>query len=350
MNIVTSLCVDDARHPASYYDQLQDVNADGRRRTYWQCVMVLFGSSVRCNPGARHILYTNDRASTRWQGIDYQQRLRDMGVEVRQLPFDHFQPPAGASRKFRNGFYKLEVMRELARPDAGDTSLLLDSDCVWSRPDAELERTLNSGRLLLFDISSAPDTKIIDLSRRDMGQLYREIFPDYPTETPLHFGGELVGGSRACFAELLRELETVWQRILTQYPTEPPRFCNGESVFDNDEYVTTLAYNRLPGGWTDASPFIRRIWTAFRYSDVRPTDLQLPIWHLPGEKLQGLAALSRQVLQPRSRFWLVPLPELGRYLGRYLGVPHNPWQPQRLLALAHRLPTALQLTRRLLTQ
>lgn len=348
MDIVTSLCVDDARHPAAYYDQLQDVNADERRRIYWQCVTVFFATSVRCNPTARHVLYTNDRGPTTWRGHDYKAFLRELGVDIRQMPFERFQPPAGFSEKFRNGFYKLEVMQALAQPDAGAHSLLLDSDCVWTRPEPGLEAALRAGQLLLFDISGEPDTEVIGLSRRHIGTLYRQIFPGYPTETPHYFGGELVGGSRSCFADIMATLTPMWQHIVAAYPDEPPRFANGESIFDGDEYLTILAYNCLPRPWMDARAFIRRIWTAYRYSDVRPSDLHLPIWHLPSEKLQGLPVLSRLVLNPRSRFWQVPLPELGRYLGRYLGVPRSLVHPQRLLSLSTKLFTAWRLTKRLL--
>ncbi|MCC3159258.1 hypothetical protein LJ737_18595 [Hymenobacter sp. 15J16-1T3B] len=348
MDIITSLCVDDERHPASYYDQLQDASADQRRRIYWQCVTVFFATSTRCNPAAHHVLYTNDRGSTTWNGVDFQQFLRGLGVEIRQMPFDNFQPPAGFSERFRNGFYKLEVMQQLARPEAADYSLLLDSDCVWTRPEPALEATLRSGQLLLFDISGDPDTEVLGMSRRHIGNLYRELFPDYPTDVPVYFGGELVGGSRACFADIMAKLEPMWQQVVAAHPEQPPRFANGESIFDGDEYMTILAYNCLDRPWTDAHSFIRRIWTAYRYSDVRPTDLQLPIWHLPSEKLQGLPVLSRQVLNPRSRFWQVPLPELGRYMGRYLGVPRSLVHPQRLLSLSTKLSTAWRLTKRLL--
>lgn len=349
MDIVTSLCVDDSRHPASYYDQLQDVNADQRRRVYWQCVTVFFATSTRCNPTAGHVLYTNDKAHTTWHGTDCREFLRGLGVQIRELEFEQYQPPANFSGKFRNGFYKLEVMRELASPQAADCSLLLDSDCVWTRSSPELEAAVGSGSLLLYDISPGPDDKIFGLSRRDMGDLYRQLFPQFPAEAPQYYGGELVGGTRARFGELIATIDQQWHHIVSTYTQQPPRFCNQESLFDGDEYVTIMAYNSLPRPKLDAQPFIRRMWTAYRYSDVRDSDLALPIWHMPSEKLQGIPVLTRLVLNPRSSFWRVPQAELGHYLGRYLGVPHSLLNPQRLLSLASKLPTAWRLAKRMLT-
>ncbi|GAB3287282.1 hypothetical protein [Hymenobacter tenuis] len=349
MDIVTSLCVDDARHPASYYDQLQDVTANQRRRVYWQCAMVFFATSTRCNPTAGHVLYTNDKGPTVWHGTDYREFLRGLGVRIQEMEFEQYQPPANFSGKFRNGFYKLEVMSALSGPQAADCSLLLDSDCVWTRNSAELEAAVGSGSLLLYDMSSGPDDKIFGLSRRDMGDLYRQLFPDFPETAPYYYGGELVGGTRGCFRELIATIAQQWNHIISTYKQQPPRFCNQESIFDNDEYITIPAYNSLPRPKLNAQPFIRRMWTAYRYSDVRDSDLDLPIWHMPSEKLQGIPVLDKLVVTPGSSFWRVPQPELAHYLGRYLGVPHSLLNPQRLLSLASKLPTAWRLAKRLLT-
>ncbi len=353
MDIVTSICVDDARHPASRYAQLLDVKADHRRRIYWQCVVVFFASSRRCNPTARHLLYTNDAAPVVGRRVDYRAFLRELGVQVRPLPFTEFQPLAGASTDFRNAFYKLEVLQALAAPGAAPCSLLLDSDCVWTRPAPALPQVLATGPgLLLLNVlaDTTPDTKIEGLSRRDMGQLYREIYPDYPAAVPTFWGGEVVGGSRAGLARLVAELRATWQHLRQAYPTAPPRFCTQESIYDNDEYVLNLVLNHHPRPWVAASPFIRRLWTSHRYTNVQAADAQLPIWHLPSEKLQGIPVLCRRALRPHSRFWRVPLAGFGTYLGQYLGVVGSRWSYPRLRALATKLPRVWVLAKRLLAR
>lgn len=264
------------------------------------------------------------------------------------LPFVEFNPPRAFATEFRNAFYKLEVLRELARPDAPAASLLLDSDCVWTRPAPELWAQLQRpDALLLLDAEpeSAPDTVIHGLSRRDIGDLYRTLDPAYPVAAPVHFGGEIIGGSRARLAEVLAGLRALWAQALRDFPAAPPRFRSGRALFDGDEYLTSFVCNRLP--WTDASPYIRRLWTSYRNINVRPADVRLPLWHLPNEKTQGLPVLCRRVLNPDSAFWRLAPTALAGYLGRYLGVPRAVWQPRRLLTLATKLPRLLVLARRL---
>ncbi|QDA58879.1 hypothetical protein [Hymenobacter jejuensis] len=352
MDIVTSLCVDEAHEPASFYPQLRDVSADKRRRVYWQCTVVFFSTSVRCNPDARHLLYTNDAAPATWDGVDHREFLSSIGVEIRQLSFQTFCPPQRFSKEFRNAFYKLDVLQELAKPTAADHSLLLDSDCVWTRPDPKLISLVQSDALLLLDAEpeSTPDTKIHGLSRRDMGNLYRELDPNYPVEAPLHFGGEIIGGSRARLGEVVEQLRAIQDQVLVEYPAGPPRFSSGRTLFDGDEYLTSFVCNRLPRPWTDTSPFIRRIWTSYRNTNVRRSDVQLTIWHLPNEKMQGLPVLCRQMLRRDSAFWRLAPTNLAGYLGRYLGVPNPVWSPQRLLTLANKLPRLVVIAKRMLTR
>ncbi|MBC6607474.1 hypothetical protein H8B13_11655 [Hymenobacter sp. BT188] len=350
MNIVTSLCVDDTTTPESLYPQLLDISASKRRQVYWQCVAVFFATSVRCNPEAGHILYTNDQEVANWEGIDFRQFLNSIGVEIRTLAFETFRPPEHFITEFRNAFYKLDVLRALSQPEAGQYSLLLDSDCVWTRPDPALSRLVQSDVLVLLDAEpeSLPDTKIHGLSRRDMGDLYQELDSNYPVAVPLHFGGEIIGGSRERLAEVAEQLSQTWEQIRQTYPTSPPRFRNKRSIFDGDEYMTSFVCNRLSRPWADASPFIRRIWTTYQNTNVRPSDAQLTLWHLPNEKTQGIPVICRRVVKRDSQFWKLPPAALADYLGSYLGVPHPVWRPRRLLTLATKLPRLLLIAKRLL--
>jgi len=349
---VTSLCVDDVATPRSLYPQLRNVSANKRRQVYWQCTAVFFTISVRCNPEARHLLYTNDDKATIWDGIDFCVFLIDLGINIKLLPFKLFRPLEHFLTEFRNAFYKLNAFFALSQPEAGPHSLLLNSDCVWTRPSPTLTQSIQSESLLLLDAEpeSLPDIKICSLNWRDIGDLYRELDLTYlvEAEAPLHFGGEIIGGSRVHLSEVAEQLRDAWEQIVKTYSLAPLRFCNQRNIFDGDECMTSFVCNHMPRLWTDASPFIRHVWTSYQNKNVRFTDVQLPLWHLPNEKIQGLPVLSRRVVDQNSHYWKLPLEALAGYLGSYLRVLHPVWRLRRLLTLATKLPRLLLITKCLL--
>lgn len=121
-----------------------------RRLIYWKCAAVSFATSIRCNPGIRHILYTNDLAPVRYKGRDLRTFLTDMGIEIRYLPFEVFKPLPGLSKKFKNAFYKLDVIRELGK-FVNQYSIVLDSDCVWVKNNQSFFQSLDQEKLLVYD-------------------------------------------------------------------------------------------------------------------------------------------------------------------------------------------------------
>jgi hypothetical protein len=179
LNVVTSVCVDVRPEDAGIgYPMLGDTTADARRLVYWKCAYAFLCSSLRSNPGARHCLYTNDAAPVTWRGIDLRARLAALGVAIEQVPFEAYAPPTRLTTRYKNGFYKHEVIRALGALPAGERSVLVDADCLAPRPfplDA-----LEPGRLYVLDIYRRSDPERRephDLSMADMGEVYRRLDP-----------------------------------------------------------------------------------------------------------------------------------------------------------------------------
>lgn len=325
MNIVGSICVDeDKRDDTIQYLSIPNRNGLQRRSIYWRCAVVSFATSMRCNPQARHILFTNDRQPV-WIGkIEAKQFLRTLGVEIREVPFETFKPPAGFSENFKNAFFKLDVIEKLAR-EKDSCHLLLDLDCVWTKPGNELLDELQAGCFMLYDNYEMKDSfrKIHGMSMAEMGTVYQEIDPTYPMPHPILFGGEFIGGNTEHFQTVAEGLLKAFRHIVSKYPLAPPKFAHQQSIFDNDEYLSSYVYNQLALPWKNAKPYIRRINTDISYSTARTSDMDLAIWHLLDEKTQGFPLLYKQVVDSKSRFWTLPLSEWNTYLGSYLGVPKS---------------------------
>jgi hypothetical protein len=328
MNILTTLAVEKRDH--SFNPQLYYLTNDSKRITYWKCCATFFSTSIRCNPRARHILYTNDLQPVQIGKTDIKQFLMDLGVEIRYFTSKGFVPPARFSTFHTPTFYKLAVIKDLVR-QPGQQYLILDSDCIWTRPDQALNTILASGKILPYDVYSLtdPDKKVHGISRRDLGTLFRRIDPGYPDPAPVWYGGEIIAGSSENLQLFIQKAEETFRYVIDHFPVAPT-LPNGKKIFDGEEYLTSFVYNTIPERCIAANGFIRRIWSSKELNNVQASDLDIPIWHMIGEKMQGIPVLFEEVVNPASAFWSVPLADLSRYLGGYVGVPrriHNFEEP-----------------------
>lgn len=320
MKIVTYICV--SEQDESLYPQVQRLSYKHQRLNYWQCAVVFFASSMRCNPDAEHILFTNDSKPIKYKNRDLKLLVEKFGVKVKMLPFTKFRPPVKYSSLFTNAFYKFDVMQALGS-ESNDAIILLDADCVWSRPGKIAESDIDGGTALLYDVHGEidPDKKVDGMSRHDRAALYKVIHPDYSVSAPIHIGGEIVGGQARHFKLLSEQLLDSYQHILQKFGDNPPHFADGRKIFDGNENLGSMVFNMNLVPWKDASESIKRIWTGYAFENLDPEDLEIPIWHVPSEKLFGIPLLFKKVLNPSSDFWKTPLDKFNIYLGGFLRIP-----------------------------
>ena len=321
-NIVTSICVDkDSAASSVIYPMLGRQNAS-RREIYWLCVYVFCWVSIRVNPNQPHLVYTNDNVPAVVDGVNIQVALEELGVTLIDLPFTEFDPGARSSR-FRNAFYKLDVVKALGALEL--PSILLDSDCLWHRPaDGLAEIVCGGQQLLVQDTYQRSDRPRLqdphDLSMVDFGDTYRQIDADYACAQPVWYGGELVGGTPALLRELSAVEKTIFDRVLAM--DDPPAFHNGKSLFDNDEYISTYAYNCGKFSLADAyGRFSRRIDTIAGGGRLSEAVVAPPIWHLPAEKIRGFVFLFSAIAA--RQLDNVPATHMTAVLGGYVGVPRR---------------------------
>jgi hypothetical protein len=337
LTIVTSICVDVITEQGEkiLYPQLKNINPQERKAIYWKCVFLFFATSYRCNPTVSHLLLTNDTEDVIIDGVDIKAKLQEWGVEIKILPFEAFNPPKGYSNRFKNAFYKLDVIKYLGESVPDGYYLLLDSDCLWVRKnDSLIQETVSEDFLILYDVDILghdPSKKLQGMERKDVRKIFDRIEPGYPDISPILFGGEVIGGTKANLKKVADELMNAFQYILRTYKNESevPAFPNQRNIFSGMEYFTSMVYNRLTIPWKDASFFMRRVWTAFKYTDVQKTDLNLTLWHMPAEKNQGFIKIFRHAIRPNSKFWKTDLNKFHQYLGLYCGVPLSYFNPKR---------------------
>jgi hypothetical protein len=286
---------------------------------YWRCVVDFFAASARVNPGAHHRLYTNVDAIPDIDGFDTATFLARHGVEVVVLPYTS-KPPAGWHSAWTNQFYVFDVTAHLAETLAGPDAVgvLLDSDCVFTRPVGPLVEAAREHGVLTFDAHVADDEEMNGLSPRQLGRLLADLdgiggggaAPVVP-----YAGGEIVAGTRDALRAVVREAQAMWPEMLR-------RHAAGEPKTNEEAHLLSAVYHRLGLPVGTADPFIDRMFTWFTGATVRPGHERMMIWHLPNEKRLGLRRLFRSVRNEDSWFWTLPVGDAWRQrLGRTLSVP-----------------------------
>lgn len=330
MQIVTTVAVDEDQGSRKIkYSQISHYGPKMRREIYWKCATVLLCTSVRCNLGWKHVLYTNDKKPVRFNGNDVRDFLKGLGVEIRGLSFNHFKIPIGLSKIFRNNFYKLDVLYDIASRE-NEYSIMLDSDCVLTKSINGIENRMKGDHILLLEIFKRKDflQKAQGISMKDMGDIFKNIDPDYPVDCPLWFGGEFIAGHSKTLYPLIIEIKKVFDRTVLMSREQEIKFDCGTNILDNDEYLASFVYN-LPGvSYHDAGDIVKRMWTG-PDGNRSDEDLNYNIWHLAAEKHLGFPLLFEECINPDSDFWKIDLGEFNIYLGEYLGVPERKKHPAK---------------------
>jgi|GEM_PF-2145366 len=340
VRIATCICIDTDENDANIlYRGLSSkpLASDVRRTIYWRLVTTFCCSSIRCNPNEDHYVYTNDPDEIIIDRINIKKFLKKIGVKIIILPFQKFVPLPEHCKSFKNAFYKLEVIAKLGTNEDA-ASLLVDSDCLWHKYNEKLLSTINSDNyILLRDTYEVNDYWIEQphhISRAGMGNVYSEINSNYPTPYPIWYGGEFIGGRGRNLQTIARELIVLIDDLRARNLNPP--MSKIRNLFDNEEYVSNFAYNKKLVNIYESKEFIKRIYTTGRDEpkmkdtamqestyNVTSQDFNIPIWHLPGEKQNGLQFIFQEAINPRSKFWKVPLNEFTTYLGRYVGIPER---------------------------
>ena len=298
---------------------------------YWRCVAVFFASLDRHDADAARVLYTNAEAVPTVDGHDLGAFLDRLGVEVVRSAYT-FQPPEGYFGAWRNQFYVFDAVRHLAGRLADDAvGMVLDSDCVWARPPARMAAMTRRHRALTYDLGIPEDGDQNGLSLRDMARLYADLDGAPPPAPPPYVGGELIAATGDTLRLLDGRIDGLWAEMLRRHAAGLPKF-------NEEAQALSYLYHALGVAYGTANPYLRRIWTTLlKGDDARGPDLDLAVWHVPGEKRYGLRRLFNSAMDPAGPFWTLDGADWRRWAAGHVGVPGR-----SLAKLARDLPVALR--------
>lgn len=283
---------------------------------YWRCVACFYVTSVANNPRARHVFYTNAPLRS-VDGFDMQVLLDRLGVEVIQLPIT-YRLPRDQAKFWGNQFYILDIIKHIAGNRSTEKFVILDSDCVWNSGVEKLSDALDEFGCITYtldnEVHEATST-INGITRQQMWAALNDWqnMQGKPMEDERieYNGGELFAATHSECKLLASMIDDLWQ---WQAGKQDIR-----GFLEEAHFLSILYAARGYPNYT-ANPFIKRMWTTFKFNNIEEKDLELDIWHLPSEKKSGFRTAFQQLAGGK----LSDDPALlSAYFARTMGIPRR---------------------------
>jgi hypothetical protein len=316
--ICTWFCADEKGEESIFPQTGQKSSSASHQNIYWRCILVFFITSKRFNKEEKHLLFTNVSTVPVIDGIDVRKVLEELDVSIIHTSFK-YKTPKGYYGRFQNQFYEFSILESIAENDMNlkDQYLVLDSDCIFLKPAAHLFKAAASQGFISFTDPVQPDFVINGLSRLDMKAIFEDLLGRKIDDIPEYHLGEFLLCSVANIKKIYSDFLELWPKLLERNAQQQPKF---------NEEAHTLSYLYYKNGLKESKSdkYMRRIWTnPLFYRDVRPSDTDLVIWHLPAEKTFGIAKLYQHFLEQSDNYGFnIPNDEYQTYVRHALGIPN----------------------------
>jgi hypothetical protein len=255
---------------------------------YWRCVFCMFESSWRNNKDLFiHILYVNKLPPESIDGIPTDVLVKKFNIDIRFFPARSL-PPKGFYKAWSSQFLLLDIFDEITqfiKPE--DRVLILDSDCVFSKPVMpDFLNDIDTYGGLLYTIDYPPTKLTNDLSTEMIKALTTE-WKGNESEGICYEGGEIVCLKGEKFAAFSKEVRNVFNWSVERHKQGLPKF-------NTEEHMFSAVYGVLGMRPLTGNKYIKRLWTDISSAvNLEPADEQRLIWHLPAEKKNGFVRYFR---------------------------------------------------------
>jgi hypothetical protein len=316
--ICTWLCADVKGEESIYPQTGEKSSGQKHQNIYWRCLILFYTTSKRFNVTQKHLLFTNVNALPVVDGKPVKDMLKDLGVEVIHTDFK-YKTPKGYFDLFQNQFYEFSILEYIVKNNTNlnDQYLILDSDCIFTRPVADLFEEAKPAGFISFEDACTTELVIHGLSRIDMRLLYQDLLGEPVREIPGYHLGEF-------FLASVKNINIIFEGFLTLWPELMRRYEEGLPKFNEEAQTLSYLYYKNNFKASPKTTYLKRFWTnPVFYRNVEPTDVDVAIWHLPSEKTYGLAKLYDKLVSnsPDYGFGLSD-ENYQEMLQTTLGIPH----------------------------
>lgn len=319
-HICTWFCADEKGEESLFPQTGQLSSSAAHQNIYWRCIMLFFITSKRFNKNEHHVLFTNVKQFPQVDGRDVSSFLSSLNVKVIHTDFK-YKTPKGYFGSFQNQFYEFSILEAIANSNASgdDMYLILDSDCIFLKPVADLFNEAKPQGFISFEDQVESGYVINGLSRNHLKELYQDLLQQQINEIPSYHLGEFLLSNVQNIRKFFADFKELWPVMLERHAVGKLKF---------NEEAHTLSYLYFKNGFRAhaTNTWMRRIWTnPLFYREVRQSDVDLVIWHLPAEKTFGLYNLYHQLMDKHENFGFdVSHTNYLRLVKKVLHIPHLP--------------------------
>lgn len=246
---------------------------------YMKNIFVSLRSAKLQNPQDDVLLLTNAAVPDKYQKLFYENEIK-----IQVIPFEDFVMPKEFN--WALAFFKLCALQHMAEQSEYEKVLLLDADTITMHSYDELWQEAEQG-ILLYGVGHTINHHDRLLIRSD----YQTLYPD-GQENIVHYGGELVGGTRRELQQFVKICGQVYNTI------RESGFAVSKKT--GDETILSIAAAKADRV-VDAAPYLFRFWTEEFYlvSTVTVSN-PVAIWHIPSEKRTGFIRMFRYYRRHRT--------------------------------------------------
>lgn len=265
---------------------------------YWRCVVVFFQTSLRFHKSHRHILFTNTSTLPLVNGFNIKEFFDKNGIEVITVN-NKYPLPNGYYNTFRNQFFEFSILEAVSKfISADDTFLMLDSDCIFTKPIDDITNKLRNSDYTSITYSfdeNKIDTNINGLTGRQMKVLFEDFGVKLPS-FPFYSGGEVL----LCNGDFIKSVVNDFPDLFNELMR---RNNEGLLKFNEEAHVLSYFYYKYGGNIGGLNNHIKRMWTNHNYyRNIVENDFQRTIWHLPNEKGQGFETMFNDIANNKFSF------------------------------------------------
>lgn len=293
-SVVATWVFCDAEGAESKYPQVNGRSStEAFQAVYWHCAFVSLASARLHNPMARLILFSNLDLS---EAVNRNSALPDLlsRFEIEYVAIQAMHTvPNGWFGTWRNQFFVFDVLKWCTEHLSAHSCLVLtDGDCLWRESGQAMFDDIDDNGAVTYVIDYPEDKLVNGLTRVNLAQISRRLGYDVD-ESIEYCGGELIALRADVAVDLVAEFERVWPLLLLAH-----RDC--ELKFNEEAQLLSSLYVGLGLRPHSANTYVKRMWTALRYTNLAADDMDLMIWHLPAEKEFGFARAFSALMTRRE--------------------------------------------------